>query len=186
MLSLPSIAISLPECNFPLSLGFLRVLAPKMTDSEKICPLFPAMCPTSCCSQQCTSSGVSASCPTDLPNDPQSLCLLQVSTLLLTHFPTVRVIPSLHVPVDSNFALIFTGYRTTSVPRCKDSSEPCSCIEIPCTRNLQQQKREMPVLSKPVLMLRIIPGYLYSASLPFFQDTHFHLSSTAISISSDK
>lgn len=63
----------------------------------------------------------------------------------------VRVIPFLHVPVNSNFALISSGYRTTPVPGYKDSSELCSCIEILGTLNPGQQKREMPILSKPML-----------------------------------
>lgn len=115
----------------------------------------------------------SALCPTDLTTIPQSPRLFPVppSYSPESSFPRlgpVRVIPFLHVPVNGNFALISSGYGTAPVPGCKDASELRSCIEIPCTLNPGQQKREMLILSKRMLMLRIFPGYLYSAPLPFF------------------
>lgn len=69
----------------------------------------------------------------------------------------VEVIAFLHVPLNGNFALTSSGYRNPPVPGCKDSSELRLCIEIPCTVNPGQQKREMPILSKLMLMLRIFP-----------------------------
>lgn len=182
----------------PFVVGFLRILAPKMTDTKELLSLF-----SSYVSHQLLLSAMllclytSTLCPTDLTTYPQSPRLLPVPALLVTRivFPqtwSLRVIPFLHVPVNGNFALISSGYGTTPVPGCKDSSELCSCIEIPCTLNPGQRKREMPILSKPMLILRIFPGYLYSASLPFFsplffkkKGKHFHLSSITISITSD-
>lgn len=106
---------------------------------KSFCPLSPVTHCTNCCSQQWSSV------LTHQPCVPQIWQLiLKALVFILCHlsyslepsFPRhgpVRVVPFLHVPVHSNFALISSGHGTRPVSGCEDSSDLCSCIEIPCT-----------------------------------------------------
>lgn len=176
----------------PFAVFFIYLLQSWLTQ-KSFCSLSPVTFPTNCCSQQASSAF------THQPRVPQIsqptlkalASLLHHSSYPLQSFPHTMVLihscPS--CPVNGNFGLVSSGHKTIPVPGCKNSSELCSCIEIPPTLNPGQQQRQT-FLSKA--MLSIFPGYLYSVSLPFvfflnFKiDNHFHLSSTVISITSDK
>lgn len=179
----------------PLQQVFFIYLLQSWLTQKSFCSLSPVTFPTKCCSQQASSAFThqprvpQLSQPTlkALDSLPPAPLLLPTSILFPHTMVLIHSFPS--CPVNGNFGLVSSGHKTTPVPGCKDSSELCSCIEIPPMLNPGQQQRQT-FLSKA--MLSIFPGYLYSVSLPFvfflnFKiDNHFHLSSTVINITSDK